>query len=295
MPTVNFVGCAQAIRATGAKIVYADVDVNSFNILPEEITRLRTKRTKAVMVLHYGGHPAPMASILEVSGGLAIMEECANAVLSSYFGSMCGSIGDVAVFSFDSMKILVMVDGGALVVRDEKRRRRARSLRYLGMDPGMETGVDASLKERTRWWEFKVSGEPSGRYISNDVFAAVGLMQMKTIREVIGYRKFLWGYYQEQLRDAGGVVRPPDPVKGCTSSYYTYWIRSDHRDELAACLLDHGVYTTLKYFPLHKAFGVGGKFPNAEKISETALNLPLHQNISVDDIDLVCDIVKRYV
>ena len=115
--TVNYVTCASALLEAGATPVFADVDPRTLNIEPSEIERLKTPRTKAVILLHYAGHPCPMDEIRAVCGDdIAIIEDSANAVSSSYKGEMCGTMGAAGVFSFDAVKILVMGDGGALML-----------------------------------------------------------------------------------------------------------------------------------------------------------------------------------
>ena len=116
--TVNFVAYASAVMDVGAVPIFADVDPHTLNITPSEIERLKTPRTKALFLLHYGGHPSPMDEISAACGdNIAIIEDSPNAVNSSYRGEMCGTIGAAGVFSFDTMKILVMGDGGALVLK----------------------------------------------------------------------------------------------------------------------------------------------------------------------------------
>jgi aminotransferase len=278
--------------------VFADVDPRTLNILPSEIERLRTKRTKAVLLLHYGGHPCPMDKIHEICGDeISIVEDSANAVSSSYKGKMCGTLGSAGFFSFDAMKILVMTDGGVLFVRDEEAFRRAITYRYLGLAPKTTSGMDAMGEKRTRWWEYELAAT-SGRFVSNDVLAAIGRVQLKKIPEFVARRRQIWKYYQRELADLPGLECPPEPLKDTTSSYYLYWIQiARGRDELAAYLAENGVYTTYRYFPLHLVsyFDAKCRLPNAERIRDTALNLPLHQNLTDADVDKIADLVKTYL
>ena len=296
--TVNFVATASAVIDIGATPIFADVDPRTLNILPGEIERLKTKRTKAVFLLHYGGHPCSMDEIRTVCGdGITIIEDSANSVSSSYKGKMCGTLGDVGFWSFDAMKILVMTDGGALYLRDDDALEHAKVYRYFGLAPKTTSGMDAMGEKRTKWWEYELA-VTSGRFISNDVLAAIGRVQLKKLPGFIARRKQIWEYYQRELASVPGLECPPEPLPDTTSSYYLYWIQvPKERDELAMYLADNGVYTTFRYYPLHLVNYYEAKCSllNAEQVNETTLNLPLHQNLTDDDVQRIVDLVKRFL
>jgi aminotransferase len=295
--TVNFLACVNAILDLGAKPVYADVDPDTLNILPEEIERLKTPKTKAVYILHYGGHPADFDRIRAACGDrIAIIEDSANSVASTYKGKACGTLGEAGTFSFDAMKTLVMGDGGALIVKDPEIFRIAKSLRYLGFEDKTVSGVDSLKDGKSRWWEFDLA-HPSGRFISNDILAAVGRVQLGKLPGFLARRKRVWELYQQGLSGVPGLTLPPEPLSGTTSSYYIYWIRLEKgRDQLARFLADKGVYSTFRYFPLHMVprYQSGARLPNAEYLNETVLNLPLHQNLSDADVAEVVARVREF-
>ena len=204
VPSVQFVGVANAIRALGARPIFADVDRHTLNLLPSEVSRLYTARTAAVFLLHYGGHPAPMTEIEDAGGvSLPIVEDAANAVASTYYGRACGTLGHAGVWSFDSMKELVMVDGGALWMLYDERLALAEQLRYFGMPTKQSSGTDSAQGGASRWWEFKVE-YPAGRHISNDVLAAIGRVQLRKLPGFIEKRRRVWDRYQTEL---AGMVR----------------------------------------------------------------------------------------
>jgi aminotransferase len=299
--TANFVGIANAVIELGATPIFADVHPDYYYILPDEISRLKTKKTKAVYVLHYGGHPLPFDEIKEVCGDdIAILEDSANAVASQYRGKSCGTLGDAGVFSFDSMKTLVMGDGGALILKDVQALDRAKALRCHGFAPTTTSGVNAMKQGLKRWWEYDLVAT-SGRYISNDILSAIGRVQLRKLPTFIEKRKHIWDFYQKELKNLSSVVIPPEPLPDTTSSYYLYWLRIPKgRDELANYLREKGVYNTFRYFPLHmvKHYGSNATLPNAEKMNEITLNIPLHQNLSDDDTQLIVktimDFFKKY-
>ena len=187
-----------------------------------------------------------------------------------------------------------MGDGGALYIFDEDARKRAYELRYFGLPPKDNSGIDASAN-RSRWWEFELDMTTAGRHTSNDIAAAIGLVQLGKLSGFIERRREIWQTYQDRLGDV--VLTPPEPMDGTTSSYYLYWIQTQQRDKLARYLLDNDIYTTFRYYPLHlvRAYNhCGGRLPNAEKAAETTLCLPLHQNLSDSDVNKVIDTVRGF-
>lgn len=300
IPTIHFVAAANAVIDLGALPVFADVNTRTLNLLPEEISRLKTRNTAAVFVLHYGGHPAPLREIADAAHnavGLspAIIEDAANAVSSTYDGAACGTWGDAGMWSFDAMKELVMIDGGALWLRDDGLATRAQSLRYLGMLPKQTSGIEAQKAGAGQWWEYDL-GTTAGRHINNDVHAAIGRVQLRRLPGFIATRRQVWDTYQAELADVGDLDLPPEPLPGCTSSYYLYWVQTARRDELAAHLATRGIYTTFRYYPLHQVryYGSDARLPNAERAAERTLCLPLHQNLGGNGLARVIGAVKEF-
>ncbi len=295
--SANFVGVANGIIELGAKPVFADVDPDYYGIIPSEIERLKTKKTKAVYLLHYGGHPLPFDDIKKVCGDkIYIFEDSANSVASKYKNAYCGTLGDAGVFSFDSMKTLVMGDGGALILKDSNALDRAKSLRCHGFAANTTSGVNAMKSGTQRWWEYDLVGT-SGRFISNDILAAIGRIQLRKLASFIDRRKQIWDFYQKEFKNLKGAVIPPEPRPGTTSSYYLYWLRiPKRRDELANFLKTREIYTTFRYFPLHqvKFYGANTRLPNAEQMNEITLNLPVHQNLTNSEIEKIAAEVKSF-
>ena len=297
VPSIQFVGVANAVLSRGARPVFADVDPHTLNLLPSEVTRLYSQHTAAVFLLHYGGHPAPIAEIEDAGGvSLPILEDAANAVSSTYHGKPCGTLGHGGVWSFDSMKELVMADGGALWMLYDERMDRAERLRYFGMPTKQSSGTDSAKGGNVRWWEFDVI-EPAGRHTSNDVLAAVGRVQLRKLGGFIARRRAVWKRYQAELDGVSGLTLPPEPLPGCTTSYYLYWVQLERRDQLARFLCDHGVYCTFRYYPLHLVplYGHEGSLPNAEWAAEHTLCLPLHQNLTEGEQRQIVDLVREFM
>lgn len=295
IPTVNFIGCSNAIIEAGARPVFADVDLKYLNIIPSEIERLRTNKTKAVLLLHYGGHPADMNTIKKYSEGLKIIEDSACAPFSTYKGKNCGTLGDIGFYSFDAMKILSTGDGGAIVLKTNDLFERAKEIRYLGI-ANRQSGIDAIKAGISRWWEIELNAT-SNRFIPNDISSAIGRVQLKKVDSFLSRRKQIWEYYQNELSSLKEIECPPESLPDTASCFYLYWITiQEKRDALAAYLNDNGVYCTFRYFPLHliKHYQCSTELPNSEKINDTVLNIPIHQNLTDNDLKMIVKLIKKF-
>ena len=298
LPTVNFIGCANAIIDAGAKPVFCDVDLNTFNILPEEIERKKTDKTKALLMLHYGGNPADFDGIKEACGDIKIIEDSCNTLFSKYKDKQCGALGDIGVFSFDSMKILVTGDGGMMTFQNDEYYEKALQYRYLGLLSRKKSGTDSLNKNNENWWEIEL-GSTSGRFVSNDIVSSIALEQMKKIDGFMAKRKSVWDTYKSELKDLDWLVLPPEPEKGCTTSYFLFWLRIKNgwRDEFARYMVDNGVYVTYRYYPLHKIdlykdFRLPLK--NADEICDSAINIPVHQNLTDNEIEHIIHTIRNF-
>jgi len=295
LPSISFVGAANAIVASGAQPVFCDVDRASLNCTADAIESCITARTKAVLILHYGGVPCDMEAIggLLVRRRLLLIEDNACSVASRFRGNACGSFGDISVWSFDSMKGLVTGDGGMIWCRTADLAKRAGQLLYLGI--GNESGFGKTVK--TRWWEFEVA-ECGRRGILNDIASAIGIEQLKKLPRFLARRKQIHEYYDQELSSISWLTCPPQIPDSSISSYYFYWVqaRSQHRDRLATHLRENGVYTTFRYFPLHRVpfYGATQSLQNAERAAEETLCLPLHPSLSCDDLEHVVTSIRRF-
>jgi aminotransferase len=291
LPTISFVGAANAIAAQGARPVFCDVDPHSLNPTVDDVERRITSRTRAVMVLHYGGHPGSVADIAQLcrSRGIALVEDTACGVASSVDGTACGTLGDIGVWSFDAMKILVTGDGGMIWCRDPSLTTLAGKIGYLGMEQGSGFAAAAGGSSQ-RWWEFDVSSF-SRRSILNDVTAAVGSVQLRRLPSFVASRAAVAARYDSAFASLGALRRPPDLPDGHRSSHLFYWIQLPPgcRDAVARRLYDRGVYTTFRYLPLHllPIYAAGERLPGAEDAAERTLCIPMHQGLDDAAVDTV--------
>lgn len=291
LPSFTWVTCANAVVLAGHRPVFADVDLLSANVDAETISRALTERTRAVMVVHYAGKPVDIGPVLEL--GLPVIEDAALAVDSVVGGRRCGTFGAFGVFSFDAVKNIATPDGGGLCVQDSDVVARIRRLRYCGVGT---SGFERSSRGG-RWWELEAI-EPFPRSIPNDVSASIGLAQLRRLPANQAARKRIWDAYRRELEGVTWLSLPAEAGPGERHSYFTFLVRvlDGRRDALAHDLLEQGIYTTLRYHPLHLVppFDGGPPLRNTEILADQGLNLPLHPRMSDDDVARVIDAVSRF-
>ncbi|MFC5288477.1 DegT/DnrJ/EryC1/StrS family aminotransferase [Actinokineospora guangxiensis] len=294
LPAVSFVGAANAIAARGATPVFCDVDPRSLNPAVDDVERRTGPRTRAVLVLHYGGSPGGIAEIAAFcrERGVALVEDAACSVASAVGGTACGTFGDIGVWSFDPMKIVVGGDGGMMHVPDPALRAAITTRVNIGMS--QESGM-ASAAAGGRWWEFDVRAF-GRRSFGNDVLAAIAQVQLSRLPEFLARRSEIAKRYDHEFADLDGVLCPPPLPDGHRSSHYLYWLQlaPERRDALAARLFELGIYTTFRYLPLHRmpVYGSVSSLPGAESAADRTLCLPLHQGLDDDEVGAVVDGVR---
>lgn len=298
LPAVSYVGAANAVLAAGARPVFTDVDVRKLNPTVEQIEARMGPRTRAVILLHYGGHPGHVREISRMcrDRGVWLIEDSACALGSSVDGRPCGTFGDIAMWSFDPVKVVTAGDGGMLAARDGDLAARLRQMTRMGLDRA--SGLHGSRTTDHRWWEFTVS-EATRRSQMNDWQAALGRNQLSRLDEKADYRRSLVDRYDDGLSTHHTVTRPPRVPRGHRPNGYFYWIQlstGDQRDSLASWLLSADVYTTFRYLPLHRQplYGGGHSCPGADQAAEITLLLPLHEAVTPGDVDRVVDEVTRW-
>lgn len=290
VPTISFIGAGNAVCAHGAKLVLCDVDPHTLNVRAEDIEKVITPKSKAILLLHFGGIPCEMDEIMRLAKkyNLKVIEDCAAGVCSTYKGKALGTIGDMGMWSFDAMKILVCGDGAMLHFNTPELRKKADRWLYFGLET--KSGYENSVAQK--WWEFDISCF-GHRAVMNDMTAAVALEQLKKLPEYMVKRKAVHEFYNENLKQFSWIDLPQSLPENCKSSYYFYHVQltNGKRNEYAKFLRENGIYTTYRYYPLHRVPGYGavGEFPNADYAADNTLCLPMHQSLSRQDLDFIVE------
>ncbi len=291
VPSFTWISCAHAAVLCGCRPAFCDVDYETHNATVETISRALTKKTRAIMVVHYGGLPVPVEKLAQF--GLPVIEDAAHAVDSRRQGRACGGLGDIGIYSFDAVKNLAMGEGGGITTKDPARAARARQLRYCGIG---KSGFEASAN-KDRWWEYNVT-DFFPKMLPSDIAASIGLAQLRKLDRMQARRRQLWDLYQKEFSSLPWLLRPQEAAEGDRHSYFTYCIRlpGGRRDAFAKYLYQNGIYSTLRYHPLHlnPIYQSQAKLPVCERLNEEALSLPLHPGISDADAADIIQAVKKF-
>jgi len=278
---LTWVATTNAIVLNGATPVFVDVR-DDLNIDPGLIEAAITKRTKAILPVHFTGQCCDMAAILEVAEkhGVAVIEDAAQAFGATYGGRPAGSFGRLACFSMNPMKVFRGYgEAGAVATDDDALKERLTSLRYAG----------TVNKEDCHW--------PSINGRLDTLQAAMLLVNLRHIDGKIEARRRVAESY-DRLLDS--IVSCPIENPACRHTYYSYTIACDGRDALMAFLLARGVETKIQHpflMPHHAAYR--GKFkasiPVAERLVRRILCIPNHEDMTAEDIAYVAGGIKDYV
>ncbi|MBI5625206.1 MAG: DegT/DnrJ/EryC1/StrS family aminotransferase [Elusimicrobia bacterium] len=291
LPSFTWIACAHAVALCGCTPIFCDVDIDTQNITAETAGRQVTPKTKAIMVVHYAGLPVLMEPILRL--GFPVIEDAAHAVDSRHRGRSCGSIGAIGTFSFDAIKNITTGEGGGLTARDPAHIRKARHLRYCGIG---KSGFEASAN-KDRWWEYRII-DFFPKMLPSDIAASIGLAQLRRLDEMQARRKQIWELYQKEFVAVPWVRRPQDAPAGDRHSFFTYCIRvpAGRRDALARHLYSNGIYSTLRYHPLHlnPIYKSSARLPACELLNEEALSIPIHPRLSDLDLEKVIGTIKAF-
>jgi len=296
---LTFCATANVIVHTGATPVFADVDPMTGNLDPRKAADAVTDRTKAIIVVHYGGRPAAIEAFeaLAAERDLVIIEDAAHCIEGVRAGRKIGSISPFTCFSFYANKNLTTAEGGMVTTpsADSAERMRIASLHGMSQDA---------------WSRYEQGGSPhydvvlaGFKYNLSDLHAAIGIHQLATIDERHRRREAICRRYDEEFAVLP-VRRFKDVPDGDVHARHLYTLLVDPgisgttRDEVAKTLADAGVASSVHFRALHlhsfyrERYGfTRGQFPHAESISDTVISLPLSASLTNEQIDHVISAV----
>jgi len=284
VPSFSFIATASPILHLGAKPVFADINLKTYTIDPDNVRAKISSKTKAIIPVHLYGHPADMEPIIEIAEekGLYIIEDACQAHGAVYKGKKVGSIGHVGCFSFyPSKNLTVCGDGGMVVTNNEEVAERIRMLRNHGRK---EKYIHEIIGYNLRF---------------NEIQAAIGLVQLQKLPYFIQQRRRIAKLYDELLTDL--VIKPVEET-WAKHVYHLYVIRTRLRDELRKYLLSHGVSTGIHYpIPIHKQPTIlktlrkHFKLPKSENAANTVLSLPIYPGLKEHQVVYVCDLINNFI
>ena len=299
VPSFAFVSTALAFALRGARPVFVDVRPDTLNLDEALLEAAITPRTRAIVVLHYGGVACAMDAILHLAKqhGIAVVEDNAHGLFGCWRGRPLGSLGAMATQSFHETKNLSCGEGGALVLNDASLIDRAEILREKGTD---RSRFFRGQVDKYSWVDLGSS------YLPSELCAAVLWAQLEEREAIQARRQAIWRRYASELAAwaaAHGVTLPVVP-EGCEAPAHVFWMLlpgADARARLIAALGEAGILAVFHYLPLHvsdmgrELGGKPGDCPVAEDVSGRLVRLPLFESLTESEQGEVIDAVKSFV
>lgn len=280
----TFAATGNSVLYTGARPIFVDIDPETFTIDPTKIEEAITEKTKAIMPVQLYGQSADMDAIMEIAKkyDLIVIEDAAQAHGASYKGDKVGVLGDMACFSFYPTKNMTTSEGGMITTNNKEFAENAKVFRAHG-----------SAKK----YHHDVLGY---NFRMTDIGAAIGIEQLKKIDSFNDKRIANAAYLNDGLVDIEGI-ETPIVKEGYKHVYHQYTIKiaDGKRDQFLDYLLENGIGTGVYYpIPLYKQvlyteMGYNQSLPITEEIVEEVLSLPVHPNLSKDDLDLIIKVIKE--
>lgn len=294
-PAFNFVADHQAIVATGAAPVLCDVDEVTLGLDPDKAAALIGPRTKAIVPLHFGGVAGRVKELFALAERhrVRIVEDATHAFGTRVDGRAVGSFGDITCFSFDPVKVITSIDGGAVVVGDAAVLEQLRHWRFLGID--RET---MARYKNSRAWEYDVVSQ-GFRYHMTNINAAVGVSQLTRVEEFITSRRHACRLYNRLLADVAEVRCPATDFEDVSPFIYTVRVPAARRERLIERLRASGIATGIHFLPAQDFTYLKscrrGDLAVTERVSREILTLPLHTHMPEATVERVAAAIREHL
>lgn len=272
------------ILQVGATPVFADVEAETGNLDPASIEERIGSKTRAILVVHYAGYPVRIEHIRTIADrhGLMLIEDCAHALGAFYNEKPVGSFGDAAIFSFQAIKHMTTIDGGALVLRDRSSIKEARCLRWFGLEKGVpRTEIDIA--------------RAGFKYNMTNVAATIGLSQLEGINGDISKHQSNGQFFDRELSNISGMSVVPIEFAS-DPSYWIYTLLADDSEEVERSLAAVGVAASKLHRPnhLHSVFApFQVDLPGLDKFYRQLVHIPCGWWIGDAERELIVDTLRR--
>jgi len=288
----TFIASTTSIMMTGAKPVFVDIDPDYLNMNPEEVESLITSRTKAILPVAVFGSLWGLDAIKHIAQahGLKLIEDSCEALGSELAQAKAGTFGDMSVFAFYPNKQITTGEGGMILTNNSGYADLCVSMRNQGRGSGGDW-----LSHERLGYNFRLS----------DINCALGIVQLSRIEEIIQKRSRVAQWYQTRLVSEPRIITQAIPA-ACKMSWFVYVIRlaphfsQTQRDELLKELGQQGIQASNYFPPIHlqpflvEQYGyTPGTFPITESVSQRTIALPFHNNLTEDEVDIVCNTLKQ--
>lgn len=281
VPSLTFVSTAHAVVYNGGSPVFVDVEPDTLCMDPADVQKKLSRRTAAIMPVHFGGMPCKMREIQKIARDrdIPIVDDAAHACGGKYGGKKIGSVETMTCFSFHPVKNLSMPTGGAISINHKTAsafRKKLDSMRWCGID------------NRKKYLYDVTSVAPN--YYMNEISAAIGLVQLSKLDRLNARRKEIAKRYAQEIKLEHKMPYSDDCV------YHLYWVMSGRREELARHLEGEGVEVGMHYRPIHtmSAYKSRANAPVTDRAGKRAVTIPIHANLSDDDVSHVISSINSF-
>jgi perosamine synthetase len=300
VPTLTFAATAEVVAYFKAKPVLVDVDPLYFNLSLEDAGRKITSKTKVIIPVHFGGHPCPMNSVLELAAtkGLTVVEDAAHAIPAKYRGQNIGTLSPMTAFSFYATKTLTTGEGGMVTTNDDSLADRVSLMRLHGMSRDAWKRYTAAGT-----WRYEIT-EAGYKYNLTDPQAALGLVQLSNCEEMWRRRVEIAQKYDSALASLE-AYRTPLVAQDVQHAWHLYVVLMKpsvigiHRDQVIEELRERGIGTSVHFIPLHlhpyyqRTWGYHpGQFPVAEDYFDRCISLPIYPSMTDEDVNHVIEALQ---
>ena len=293
-PSFNNVADLQAIMAVGARPVFCDIDEETLCIDLSKAQELVGPKTRAIIAMDYGCHLVDheQLGVFASRNKLRVIHDAAHSFGSSFKGKMVGSFSDICMFSFDPVKTITCIDGGALVVKTKEDVSSLQEMRLIGMNQPASV-----MYGNKRAWTYGVS-RIGFRYHLANLHAEIGRCQLSKIGRIAATRRASCDLYNQILREVKEVMLPKQDFEGVLPFIYYIRVPKENRNNLREFLSKRGVDTGIHWQPGH-AFELfknsrRGNLEVTNKISQEIVTLPLHSEMLEEDILTVSHAIKSF-
>ena len=297
VPAFSFVSTANAFALRGARPIFADIRPDTLNLDESKISKLITRKTRAIVLVHYAGVGCEMDAILEIAGkqNLAVIEDNAHGLFGKYRGKFLGTFGCLATQSFHETKNITCGEGGALLINEGRFIERAEIVREKGTN-------------RMRFFRGEVDKyswvDLGSSYLPSDMLAAFLFAQFEAHAQIQATRQQIWERYYRELTDwaNGSGVRLPVVPEHCDQAYHMFYLllpSLQKRQHFISHLKEHRILSVFHYVPLHTSKigrrygGAARDCPVAETASERLVRLPFYNQLSEIEQSRVIDTIRE--
>lgn len=293
-PAMTYCAGLQAVSATGAKIVFADCEEETLGIDPESARELVSDRTKAIMPMHYTGVVCKIDEVnaLAADTNIRVVEDAAQALGSTHNGRPIGTFGDLTCFSFDPVKVITTLEGGAIVTPREEEVQLLHQYRLLGIDKDTQERM-----KRERQWDYDVV-QQGFRFHLGSIPAAIGLAQLAMIETLLDNRRRYCERYSAGFEQVPAVRTLRSDFSDTGPFVYAIRVSEDARADLIQYLRERGIATGIHWIGAHEFTHFKdcrrGDLTVTEQVARETLTLPLWGFMDDDDIDHVVGSVTSF-